>query len=156
VVATGAPAGRRRLDVGAPVAEYWPEFKAAGRRTSGREPPDHRRCRKRPRDRERRDALQWDRTVDGGRPAPIPPYPHGYHALTYGYLVGEVLRRDRAVVGERDRHREVVDRSIEGMTIGAPGGAQTGGQLSRRGPTGEGERFIAAGPGLAPAAIGGS
>jgi CubicO group peptidase (beta-lactamase class C family) len=95
-----------KLDVEAPVSEYWPEFSAngkgdipvrwllshkAGLYTVDR-PPAY------------ADTLRWDPIVDAlAEQAPLwePGQKHGYHALTYGWLVGEVIRR------------------ITGMSIGA-------------------------------------
>ncbi len=88
--------GKLRLD--APVAQYWPEFAAAGK---GEIPVrfllSHRAglpAVRRPLD---PDALfQWD-TMCGAlaeqEPWWVPGMRHGYHALTFGYLVGEVIRR---------------------------------------------------------------
>ncbi len=87
-----------KLDLDAPVAQYWPEFAAAGK---GEIP------------------VRWLLSHQAGLPAIRKPLPkgaqydwdvmcaalaeqepwwepgtrHGYHALTYGYLVGEVIRR---------------------------------------------------------------
>lgn len=91
-------AGRGEIDLDAPVARYWPEFAAHGKEgvlvrhllahtagLSGWDEPlttedlyDHRRC---------ADLL--------GAQAPWwePGSRSGYHALTQGYLVGEVVRR---------------------------------------------------------------
>ncbi len=89
---------RGLVDLDAKVAEYWPEFAAAGK---GEIP------------------VRWLLSHQAGLPAVRKPLPeganldwdvmcaalaeqepwwepgtrHGYHALTYGYLVGEVLRR---------------------------------------------------------------
>ena len=87
-----------KLDVDAPVAEYWPEF-AQGRQGghSGAVPAlapgrpglvDGAMTLE--------DALAWDPVVDAlAAQAPMwePGSQHGYHATTYGWLVGEVIRR---------------------------------------------------------------
>ncbi|GAA2206625.1 serine hydrolase domain-containing protein [Nonomuraea monospora] len=91
-------AQRGELDLDAPVARYWPEFAAGGKE---------------------RIPVRWLLTHQAGLPAlddPITPADavagepvvraleaqrpfwepgteHGYHALTYGWLVGEVVRR---------------------------------------------------------------
>jgi CubicO group peptidase (beta-lactamase class C family) len=91
-------AQRGELDVDAPVAQYWPEFAAAGKQDI---------------------PVRWLLTHQVGLPVldkpltieeflawepPIealasqipkwePGTAHGYHALTYGWLVGEVVRR---------------------------------------------------------------
>lgn len=91
-------AQRGELDLDAPVAEYWPEFKAEGKENvpvrqllSHRvglpilEPPLA-----------PEQALAWDPVVESlaaQRPIWEPGTKHGYHAVTYGWLVGEVIRR---------------------------------------------------------------
>jgi len=86
------------IDVDAPVAKYWPEFAAAGKADipvsyllshqaglawfDGEMSLD--------------DALAWGPVIE--RLAEQPPVwepgaSHGYHATTYGWLVGEVIRR---------------------------------------------------------------
>jgi len=86
------------LDVEAPVASYWPEFAQAGKErvtvadllahraglawVDGTMSFD--------------DMLRWDPVVEAlERQAPSwpPGTAHGYHATTYGWLVGEVVRR---------------------------------------------------------------
>lgn len=91
-------AQRGELDLDAPVAEVWPEFKAEGKEAipvrwllSHRaglpvvdDPPST------------DEVLAWDPVVAAlaaQRPVWEPGTRHGYHALTYGWLVGEVLRR---------------------------------------------------------------
>ena len=91
-------AQRGELDFDAPVADYWPEFKAEGKERipvrwllSHRaglpvvdDPPAA------------AEVLRWDPIVEAlaaQRPVWEPGTAHGYHALTYGWLVGEVVRR---------------------------------------------------------------
>jgi CubicO group peptidase (beta-lactamase class C family) len=87
-----------RLDVDAPVVEYWPEFGHAGKdkipvsyllsHQAGLAWVDE------PLTLEQ--ALAWDPMIHAlERQAPVwePGTAHGYHAITYGYLVGEVVRR---------------------------------------------------------------
>ena len=88
-----------RLDVEAPVAEYWPEFAANGKAGHpGRLPPlaPGRSGLDRRRDDRRRGAGLGPRHR-GAREAEAPNWEpgtkHGYHATTYGWLVGEVIRR---------------------------------------------------------------
>jgi CubicO group peptidase (beta-lactamase class C family) len=87
-----------RLDYEAPVSDYWPEFAAAGKQditiahlmshtaamhrmvgvASGAE------------------LLDWDFTTEAlasAEPAWEPGLRPGYHGITFGYLVGEVIRR---------------------------------------------------------------
>jgi CubicO group peptidase (beta-lactamase class C family) len=89
---------RGQLDVDAPVAEYWPEFAAAGKEgvlvrhlmshmsgVSGLDQPAV-----------VEDLYDWDKsTARFAAQAPWwePGTASGYHALNYGHLVGEVLRR---------------------------------------------------------------
>jgi CubicO group peptidase (beta-lactamase class C family) len=86
------------LDVDAPVASYWPEFASAGKESvtvadllahraglawvDGSMSFD--------------DMVQWDpvvRALERQAPSWPPGTAHGYHATTYGWLVGEVIRR---------------------------------------------------------------
>ncbi len=97
---------RGTLDVERPVVDYWPEFAQAGKseikvrhlltHEAGlagvdEELPD-------------RAVLDWDRMIAAlERQAPIwtPGEAMGYHAITYGWLVGEVIRRiDGRTCGE--------------------------------------------------------
>ncbi|WP_433556376.1 serine hydrolase domain-containing protein [Pseudonocardia xinjiangensis] len=85
---------RGELDLDAPVRDYWPEFTApvkvrwllthqAGLPALDRPVP-------------LADALTWDPMVDAlaaQRPFWTPGTEHGYHGLTFGWLVGEVIRR---------------------------------------------------------------
>jgi len=89
---------RGQLDVDAPVAAYWPEFGAAGKEgvlvrhimshtsgVSGLEQPAV-----------VEDLYDWDKaTARFAAQAPWwePGTASGYHALNYGHLVGEVVRR---------------------------------------------------------------
>ncbi len=86
------------LDVDAPVARYWPEFAAGGKadipvkfllsHQAGLAWIDG--------DMSLAQALSWDPVVDA-LAQQVPHYEpgsqHGYHATTYGWLVGEVIRR---------------------------------------------------------------
>jgi CubicO group peptidase (beta-lactamase class C family) len=87
-----------RLDVDAPVARYWPEFAAGGKEKipvsfllshqAGLAWTDAEMTLE--------EALSWDPVVDAlAQQVPHwePGSRHGYHATTYGWLVGEVIRR---------------------------------------------------------------
>lgn len=89
---------RGELDLDAPVASYWPEFAAEGKgdipvrwlltHQAGLAYPTE-RC-------TLEDVLAWDPVVAklaSSTPLWEPGTAHGYHAVTYGFLVGEVLRR---------------------------------------------------------------
>jgi CubicO group peptidase (beta-lactamase class C family) len=87
-----------RLDFDAPVVEYWPEFAAEGKGTIPvRWLFSHRAglaAIERPVSLE--DVYAWTPVVDAlaaQRPLWEPGTAHGYHAITYGWLAGEVLRR---------------------------------------------------------------
>jgi CubicO group peptidase (beta-lactamase class C family) len=87
-----------RLDLDAPVAHYWPEFAAAGKAgATVRSLLSHRVGLPYPvRDVTKRDIQAWDPVVTGlaaQSPRWDPGTDWAYHALTYGWLVGEVLRR---------------------------------------------------------------
>lgn len=89
---------RGLVDVHEPVATYWPEFAANGKEAvtvaqvmahssglSGFDPAI-----------EATDLYDWDARVDQlARQAPWwePGTAPGYHAITHGYLIGEILRR---------------------------------------------------------------
>jgi len=87
-----------RLDLDAPVARYWPEFATGGKEditahmllshraglAAVREPlaPE--------------DTYDWKRMTEAlaaERPWRAPGENHGYHAFTFGWLVGELIRR---------------------------------------------------------------
>ena len=91
-------AERGQLDLDAPVAEYWPEFAAEGKeRIPVRWLLSHRAglpvaATTPPLD----ECLRWDPVIAALAASPPvwePGTAHGYHALTYGWLVGEVVRR---------------------------------------------------------------
>ena len=91
-------AQRGELDMDAPVAEYWPEFKAAGKgeipvrwllsHKAGLPYVDATLTLE--------EALAWEpmiRALEVQAPVWEPGTAHGYHATTFGWLVGEVVRR---------------------------------------------------------------
>lgn len=98
-------ASRSLLDVDAPVARYWPEFAAAGKgdvlvrhllsHTAGLPAWDIRL--------EGSDLYEWDRVTSLLAEQPTwwaPGWKSGYHAVSQGNLVGEVVRRiDGRTVG---------------------------------------------------------
>ncbi|MEJ3746310.1 serine hydrolase domain-containing protein [Actinomycetes bacterium KLBMP 9797] len=91
-------AERGQLDLDAPVAAYWPEFAAAGKdRIPVRWLLSHQAgvpALDRPLP--VADALAWEPMVAAlaaQAPAWEPGTAHGYHGMTYGWLVGEVVRR---------------------------------------------------------------
>jgi CubicO group peptidase (beta-lactamase class C family) len=87
-----------RLDIDAPVARYWPEFAAAGKADLPvRFLLSHRSGLAAVRDPLPPGSLyNWEVMTDAlAKQAPwwTPGENHGYHALTFGFLVGEVVRR---------------------------------------------------------------
>ena len=91
-------AQRGLLDLDAPVAHYWPEFAQAGKETlpvrlllshqAGLPAIDRALTPE--------EVQAWDPVIEAlAAQAPLwePGTAHGYHTLTYGYLVGEVVRR---------------------------------------------------------------
>ncbi len=87
-----------RLDYEAPVSRYWPEFAAAGKdRVTVGQALAHQAGLSAPRaDLTEDDIVDWDRVV-AILAAQEPLWPLGtgyqYHALTHGWLGGEVIRR---------------------------------------------------------------
>ena len=86
------------LDVDQPVAHYWPEFAAAGKESIPvRMLLNHQAgmaAIRRPLVME--DMYSWETMTEAlaeQEPWWTPGERHGYHALTYGWLVGEVVRR---------------------------------------------------------------
>lgn len=91
-------ADQGRLDLDAPVSEYWPEFKQAGKsevtvrqlltHEAGLPVVDEELA--------PGSALDWGRMIEAlEHQAPVwePGTKQGYHAVTFGWLVGEVVRR---------------------------------------------------------------
>jgi CubicO group peptidase (beta-lactamase class C family) len=114
-----------RLDYDAPVAEYWPEFAQAGK--SGvlvRHVLAHQAGLSAPRSPwTLADALDWTAVTTAlaeQEPLWEPGTGHAYHALTHGWLIGEVIRR---VTGMRvgDYFAETIAEPLgEEVWIGLP------------------------------------
>ncbi len=86
------------LDIDAPVAKYWPEFAQAGKdKLPVRFLLSHRAGLPAVRKLLDEDALfKWNKMTTAlaeQEPWWEPGTRHGYHALTFGFLVGEVIRR---------------------------------------------------------------
>lgn len=91
-------ADRGQFDLDAPVAAYWPEFAAAGKeQITTRHLLTHRAglpALAEPATlEEASDAAAMAARLAGQAPVWTPGTAHGYHALTFGWLVGEVVRR---------------------------------------------------------------
>jgi len=95
-----------KLDLDSPVARYWPEFAQGGKETI---PVRYLFCHKsglcgirQPLD--QGAFCDWELICNAlaeQEPFWEPGTAHGYHAVTYGYLVGEVLRRiDGRTIGQ--------------------------------------------------------
>jgi CubicO group peptidase (beta-lactamase class C family) len=121
-------ADRGLVDYDAPVAEYWPEFAAAGKseirvrhllcHEAGlyaiSEMVEH-----------ASEMLDWRQITSrlaAAKPRHAPGTAHGYHGLTYGWLVGEVVRR---VAGDKP-FPELIENEIakplglDGLYCGVP------------------------------------
>ena len=86
------------LDIEAPVAQYWPEFAAGGKEDiSVRWLLSHKAGLCAVREPLPKDSLyDWDRmcsALAAQKPWWTPGDGHGYHAFTFGFLVGELVRR---------------------------------------------------------------
>lgn len=120
-------ADRGLIDYDAPVARYWPEFGQAGKQQitvrqvlshqSGlyhiRQMIDHV-------DR----MLDWDhmiRAIEQTMPAHPPGTRTGYHGLTYGFLVGEIIQRVTGGKFSDLVQSEIAEPlELDGLFIGAP------------------------------------
>ena len=118
-------ADRGELDLHAPVARYWPEFAAAGKErievrhllghTAGLSGWDE--------DLASEDLADWERcTTLLAAQAPWwePGTASGYHAITQGYLVGEVVRRITGLTLGRFFAQEVAGPLGADFHIGLP------------------------------------
>ncbi|MEV5439374.1 serine hydrolase domain-containing protein [Streptomyces sp. NPDC052682] len=118
-------ADRGLLDLDAPVAVYWPEFAAAGKeKVLVRHLLSHRAGLSGLREPHSLTQLyDWELTTQ--RLAATPPWwepgtRSGYHALTYGHLVGEVVRRVSGLLPGAFLEREVTGPLGIDFTIGLP------------------------------------
>ncbi|WP_164234092.1 serine hydrolase domain-containing protein [Microbacterium hydrocarbonoxydans] len=113
------------LDLDAPVAQYWPEFADAGKAAiTVRQLMAHRAGLAALRDDiDLAGALDWT-TITGllaaERPLWEPGSAYGYHALTYGWLVGEVIRRVTGTPIGRRFHDEIAGPLSADAWIGIP------------------------------------
>jgi CubicO group peptidase (beta-lactamase class C family) len=91
-------AGEGRLDMDAPVVRYWPEFGAAGKdRVTVRQLLSHQAglpaLRRRMPPGSMLDWRAMTAALAAEEPWWTPGEGHGYHVNTFGFLVGEVIRR---------------------------------------------------------------
>ncbi|MFF3464232.1 serine hydrolase domain-containing protein [Streptomyces sp. NPDC001984] len=118
-------ADRGLLDLDAPVAAYWPEFAAAGKeRVLVRHLLSHRAGLSGLREPHSLEQLyDWELTtarLAATQPWWEPGSRSGYHALTYGFLVGEVVRRISGLLPGAFLEREVTGPLGIDFTIGLP------------------------------------
>ncbi|MEV6291557.1 serine hydrolase domain-containing protein [Streptomyces sp. NPDC051896] len=118
-------ADRGLLDLDAPVAAYWPEFAAAGKeKVLVRHLLSHRAGLSGLREQHSlADLYDWELTT--ARLAATEPWwepgtRSGYHALTYGFLVGEVVRRISGLRPGAFLEREVTGPLGIDFTVGLP------------------------------------
>lgn len=118
-------ADRGLLDLDAPVAAYWPQFAAAGKSALPvRHLLSHRAGLAGLREPHTLAEL-YDWEVTTARLAAMEPWwepgtQSGYHAMTYGFLVGEVIRRITGLLPGEFLHREVTGPLGIDFTIGLP------------------------------------
>ncbi|MFH8733935.1 serine hydrolase domain-containing protein [Streptomyces sp. NPDC017964] len=113
------------LDLDAPVATYWPEFAAAGKDgVLVRHLLSHRAGLAGLREPHSLEQLfDWELTTSrlaAQEPWWEPGTVSGYHALTYGFLVGEVVRRVSGLLPGAFLEREVTGPLGIDFTIGLP------------------------------------
>lgn len=120
-------ASRGEVRYDEPVASYWPEFAQNGKdRITVRHVMSHsaglHRLRSIIPHAER--MLDWEHMVDAlaaARPAYEPGTKSGYHAITYGWLVGEIVRRVSGLPIEQFIEDEISrPLGLDGLYLGCP------------------------------------
>ncbi len=120
-------ADRGQIEYDAPVATYWPEFAQHGKAgITVRHVLTHSAGLHRMRtlvDSAHR-MLDWDHMIgalERAEPAYEPGTRHGYHALTYGWLVGEMIRRVSGRPVARFIDSELASPlALDGLYVGCP------------------------------------
>ncbi|MBG6288846.1 beta-lactamase family protein [Pseudomonas nitroreducens] len=110
--------GEGRLELDAPVARYWPEFAQAGKQgVTVRQLLCHRAGLPAIREPLAPEALyDWDSmtaALAGETPWWTPGAEHGYAPITYGWLIGEVIRR----VDGREPGAAIVERTAKPLGL---------------------------------------
>jgi len=110
--------GEGRLDLDAPVARYWPEFAQAGKQgITVRQLLCHRAGLPAIRDALAPEALyDWDSmtaALAAETPWWTPGTEHGYAPITYGWLIGEVIRR----VDGREPGAAIIERTAKPLGL---------------------------------------
>lgn len=135
------------LDVHSSVADYWPEFGTADKaEMKVRHLLDHSAGMHSLRGvvDDAFGLLDWKATTEAladASPAWRPGSRHGYHGITFGFLVGEVIKRVTGLTVNEAVQREVVEPlGLESMSIGWPAArrSERADLIIRRSPT---ERF---------------
>ncbi len=118
---------RGLVDYDEPVATYWPEFAAAGKEhITVRHLLSHSAGLHQLRGviSNAYEMLDWDLVCSrlaAEAPRYVPGSRHGYHGITYGFLVGEVIRRVTGMSVNDAVDAEIVKPlGLDGMSIGAP------------------------------------
>jgi len=118
---------RGLIDYEEPVATYWPEFAAAGKeRVTVRHLLTHSAGLHHLRGviSDAYEMLDWDLVcarLAAEAPRYAPGTRHGYHGITYGFLVGEVIQRVTGTTVHDAVDAEIVrPLGLDGMSIGAP------------------------------------
>ncbi|AYC40631.1 serine hydrolase domain-containing protein [Streptomyces griseorubiginosus] len=129
---------RGELDLDAPVAEYWPEFKARGKeRVLVRHVLDHRAglpVIDRPLSPEEAlDPLRGPEAVAAQAPVWEPGTDHGYHALTYGWMLDELVRRVTGLGAGEWIAREISGPLGAEFWLGLPEAEEAAGRAGRVG-----------------------
>lgn len=114
-----------RLDLDAPIAAYWPEFAEAGKAAiTVRQAMSHRSgLAALDADLTAADVIAWTpvvRAIERQRPAHDPASGHAYHPMTYGWIVGEVIRRITGATPGAWLRDTVADPRGLRLWIGAP------------------------------------
>ncbi|MER6284414.1 serine hydrolase domain-containing protein [Streptomyces sviceus] len=129
---------RGELDLDAPVAEYWPEFKARGKeRVLVRHVLNHRAglpVIDRPlTPEEALDPLRGPEAVAAQAPVWEPGTDHGYHALTYGWMLDELVRRVTGLGAGEWIAREIAGPLGAEFWLGLPAAEEAAGRTGRVG-----------------------
>ncbi len=149
-------ADRGEVDYDAPVARYWPAFAQAGKGgITVRDVLAHKAGLFNIRDTidDARRMLDWDFMVEAmaaAKPEPIPVGATAYQALTYGFVIGELIRRISGRPVPRFLAEEIAaPLGLDGLYIGAPASelhraARLIGSPARRTPSEKGDAAFAA------------
>jgi CubicO group peptidase (beta-lactamase class C family) len=125
-------ADRGQIDYDARVADYWPEFAQAGKEAiTVRQLLCHEAGLYAISDliEHAIEMLDWEqmvRRLSAAKPRHAPGATHGYHALTYGWLVGELVRRVAGMkpIGELFASELAAPLGLDGLYCGVPADQQ--------------------------------